>query len=365
MVPGLVLIRSAAVVALAACGALFADYTGGAPTYCTVGTGCAAIRQSGWGYVPGVWIPVPAVGAVAFALLLVVTLLPWGRRWLSVAGGLLAAVTGVTLLAIQGFVLGQFCTLCTVVDLAAVLAGAGALLLMQRSGGGEPLAPWAWALLGAGAFGATFFWPRARPLPDVPAEVKKLYQANKINVVEFADFQCPYCRRLHATLKKLNHEYQGRVNFVRLNMPLGGHSLARPAAHAFVCADQQGKGEQYGDFLFEEEALEHQQQLRGARELGLDLQRFQQCLTAPETDRRVERESKILRDMGFEGLPTTFVGDQKIIGAQSEEFFRAAYERAARGGTGGGVPWFVYTLVWLGVGGGLVWFGRRARPDSG
>jgi predicted DsbA family dithiol-disulfide isomerase/uncharacterized membrane protein len=362
----LVWIRAAAVAALCATGALVADYTGTAPAFCTAGTGCAAIRQAGWGYIPGLWISVPTVGAIAFSLLLAVTLLPSkpAARVLSAAGGLIAGLAGVALIFIQAKVIGAFCSLCLMVDASAILAGVGALFLLRRHEGKEPFEPWAWALLGAVAFGATWYWPKARPLPDVPPEVKKHYQPGKINVVEFADFECPYCRRLHGTLKQLNGEFSGRVHLVRLNMPLTSHMHARPAAIAFVCADQQGKGEAFGDRLFEGKLLSDAGQRKAAAELGLDLAAFDQCLNSDAAEQRVEREAKILRDVGYEGLPTTFVGAEKILGAQPIEVFRAAYERAGRGAGEAGIPWFAYLIVAAGAAGGIMWFGRRARTDT-
>src|SRR4029450_4371019 len=136
LVSALNLIRPAAVAGLAASGALFVDYTGMDPAYCTAGTGCAAIRHSGWGYIPiaGPGVAVPVVGAIAFALLLGVTLLPserWQKR-LSFAGGLLAALTGLALIVIQFKVIGAFCSLCLIADGSALVAGVGALLLLKQ-----------------------------------------------------------------------------------------------------------------------------------------------------------------------------------------------------------------------------------------
>jgi predicted DsbA family dithiol-disulfide isomerase len=144
-------------------------------------------------------------------------------------------------------------------------------------------------------------------------------------------------------------------------MPLTSHQFARDAARAHVCADRQGKGEQFGDLLFEQELLGGAAQRQAARKLGLDLVEFERCLRSPETDARIDRESKILIDAGLDGLPTTYIGPAKLVGLQPEEYFRDAYERAARGLGGAGVPWFAYVIVALGVAGGIVWFGRRAQ----
>jgi predicted DsbA family dithiol-disulfide isomerase/uncharacterized membrane protein len=359
----------AALVALAASGALLADYSGLAPAFCTAGSGCAKVRQMGFGSVPvlpGLYVPVPLLGIIAFALLLGLTLLPnpIQRRRLTSLAALAAGVVGLGLLVVQAFVVGAFCSLCVTVDLAGVVAAVGGFFyLRDRRPPAELVTPFGWAALAVVSSLAPFYWPKVRPAPAVPAEIAKLYQPGKINVVEFADFQCPYCRRLHPTLKKLNREYGAKVNFIRLNLPLPGHPDARPAAIAAVCADEQGKGEAMSDLLFEAESLGEGSETTAARTLGLDLERFRRCLTSKEASARVDREAKILRDAGFDGLPTTFVGSDKIIGAQPEETFRAAYERAERGVGQSGTPWPVYLLVALASMAAIAWFGR-VRPAA-
>jgi predicted DsbA family dithiol-disulfide isomerase/uncharacterized membrane protein len=365
--PWLALIRTAALFALAASGALLADYSGLAPTFCTAGSGCAQVRQAGYGYVPGLNVPVPLLGIVAFALLLGVSLVPderWRRQLTSVAA-IVGGLIGLTLLGVQHFLVGAFCSLCVTVDVSAIAAGIFAVFYLrdEQRPPAELVTPLAWAALGTLAFLAPFYWPKVRPAPAVPPEIAKLYQPGKINVVEFADFQCPHCRRLHPRLKKLNHEYGDKVNFVRLNMPLGGHSQAKPAAIAYVCADQQGKGEAMSDALFDSPSLGPDTETRAAEALGLDLGRFQRCLVSKDAVGRVEREMLILKEAGFEGLPTTFVGSDKILGAQSEETFRAAYERAAHNVGQSGTPWPIYVFVTLGAMAAIAWFGR-VRPEE-
>jgi protein-disulfide isomerase/uncharacterized membrane protein len=362
--PWLALIRTAALIALAASGALLADYSGLAPTFCTAGSGCAELRRSGFGSVPllpDVYVPVPLIGVVAFGLLLGVSLLPNPdlRKRLTSLGSFVAAAVGLALLAVQAFVAGVFCAFCVAVDLSAIAAGIFAVFYRRDARpASELVSPLAWAALGAVAFVAPYYWPKARPAPSVPPEIAKLYQPGKINVVEFADFQCPHCRRLHPRLKKLNAEYGDKVNFIRLNLPLAGHPNARPAAIAYVCADEQGKGEPMSDILFDAPSLGPGTELEAAEALKLDMGRFQRCLASKTAPERVEREARILQDAGFEGLPTTFVGSDKILGAQSEETFRAAYERAAHGVGQSGTPWPIYVFVTLAAMGAIAWFGR-------
>lgn len=165
------------------------------------------------------------------------------------------------------------------------------------------------------------------------------------------------------TLKKLNDEYGARVNFTRLNKPLSGHRNAKPAAIAFVCAEQQGKGEPMADLLFQARSLGPGSEQQMAKTLGLDLDAFTRCLASKESSDRVEREAKIFDDARLPGLPTTFVGNDTITGAQSEETFRAAYERAARGVGQSGTPWPIYLFVTLAAAGAVAWFGR-VRPEA-
>ncbi len=367
--PWLLAIRIAALVALAASGALLADYSGSSPTYCSAGSGCAAVRQAGWGYVPlgSIYIPVPAIGAVGFALLLAVSLLPdrRARERLTSAGALVAGAVALCLLYVQAVIIGAFCALCVTVDTAAIIAGLGALGLLRTRGElAEGLRSWAWAGLGLVAFVAPWYWPRARPAPAVPTEIRKLYKPDKINVVEFADFECPFCRRLHGTLDKLTKEYDGRVNFVRMNMPLTMHVHARDAARAFVCADEQGQGKVMGDLMFESLLLGRSAQRKVAENLKLDMERYDRCITAQATDDRIDRESEILRNAGFDGLPTTYIGSTKIVGAQPEEVFRAAFDRAARGVGEKGVPWPIYLAITLAVAGAIAATGRRVDDDD-
>src|SRR6185503_6117111 len=89
------------------------------------------------------------------------------------------------------------------------------------------------------------------------AVVRAVYEPGKINVVEFADFECPYCRALHPVLKRVIQDYPAdRVHFVRKHVPLEMHELARPAARAAVCTEEQGKGEAMADALVQAELSE-------------------------------------------------------------------------------------------------------------
>jgi predicted DsbA family dithiol-disulfide isomerase/uncharacterized membrane protein len=368
--------RAALVLALGVSAALLVDYSLSSPAFCSVGSGCDSVRRSGLGYIPlpgEAYLPVPIVGLLGFGLTLAATLLPKRRSRRPWTLGLLAAgaFLGLGLIAVQAFVIGEFCSLCVMVDTAALVACSAAFLI-PKSGWETTTAEESsasprhyrlppaitWAVLAALGTAAPYFWPTLRPAPPVPAKVAAFYQTGKINVVEFADFECPFCRRLHTELAQIMNDYPGKVNFVRLHMPLQSHAHARPAARAAVCASQQGYEQQMADFLFEAESLEQKAILEGAKRLRLDLDRFKRCLEAPATDQTIDSQASILREAGFQGLPTTYVGSEKIVGAQPEEVFREAFDQAARGEGSEGVPGWLYWPSVLAIAGAALWFGR-------
>jgi len=380
------LLRVLALVALATSVALFIDYTSASSGFCSPGSGCSAVRQQA-GRVLGV--PVPAFGILGFGGLLALTLLPnlELRRKLVPAAALGGGLIAVVLLAYQGLKIGQFCLLCVVVDVSAVLAAICGLLYArgerqaresepQKRSKRAPPTPkelvkvWAWVALTLLAVAAPVLWADVRPRPPVPPAVAALYQPGKINIVEFADFECPFCRMLHGRLKALIAHYPGKVNFVRLNMPLDRHEHARGAARAAICAEHQKRGDAMADRLFEAEDLTSEANRRAAAEIGLDLAAFDRCLADPETDRRIDAEAKILRDAGFQGLPTTYVGGREIVGAQPEEVFRDAFEQTLRGEDHRGLPGPAFVgllgaLVLVVVGAGRERRGRRSEQRGG
>jgi protein-disulfide isomerase len=221
----------------------------------------------------------------------------------------------------------------------------------------------AWPALGVLAVLAPLAWPELRPAAPVPTGVQKLYQSGKINVVEFADYECPYCRKLHPLLKNVIGSYPGpgRVNFTRLNLPLHSHEFAHGAAQAQVCAREQGQGDAMADRLFSAEDLRPEANRNAAKDLRVDLAAYDRCIASGHADTVIEAESKILIDNGLKGLPTTYVGAKTIIGVQAEEVFRDAFDRAERGEGETGVPAPAYWLAVLAIAGGIGWVGRVRR----
>jgi len=346
--PWLLVLRVAALVALAASAALLSDYTADAPSFCSAASGCGAVRASELSHIQlgaGKFVPLPLFGLLGFALLFAASLA--SRRATQVAAAV-GAVAGAFLLYTQAFVLHQFCWLCVTTDVAALVA-AGAAFMLQPSVWEDELRArlrsWAWWALGVLAVAAPLTWPSVKLAPPVPSAVARLYQPGKINVVEFADFECPACRRFAGTLKTALARYGDRVHFVRLNKPLLMHPFARDAARAAVCAEAQHKAEPMAEALFATPDLSPAGIDKVAADVGLDTKAFETCVLDPATDARVERESNMLVPPELEGLPTTYIGGKRLLGVQSPEVVADALERAARGEGATGVSGYVYLPI--------------------
>jgi protein-disulfide isomerase/uncharacterized membrane protein len=361
--PNMVLLRLATLVALAASAALFVHYVDPVEaSFCAAESGCEKVRRSAFSYFGTPLLNLPLLGLIAYGTVFVTSLRSPGgpiAPRLALAGG----VGGAAFLALQIFVVGAMCWLCVVVDVAALTAGLFGWLSLRRGPGADPLKIGAWGAIAAITLVAPPLWTRVRPGPPVPASVRALYEPAKINVVEFADFECPFCRRLHPVLKQAISELpEGSVHFVRMNVPLPHHQYAETFAKAHICADQQGKGEAMADVLMTEEpgpkvveqALDH---------LALDPARFKTCLEADSTAERIERETQVLRDADMLGLPTTYIEGKRFVGSVGIEALRDALGRAQRGETKSGLPLPGFLGLLAAALGASAWFGRR-RPEA-
>jgi uncharacterized membrane protein/predicted DsbA family dithiol-disulfide isomerase len=360
--PWLVLFRAAVLLALMASAALYMQYLDPMQAaFCGLHSGCEAVRKSDISYFFGSrLISLPLFGLIAFAVLLAASLFA-PRSLLTRCLAYAGAAGGAGFLGMQAAYIGAFCWLCCVVDACALLAAGFTLADARAKNAPDPLPIWAWASLAGIAISAPAVWVQVKPAPPVPASIRAFYEPNKINVVEFADFECPYCRRLHPTLQAVLHEYPpGEVHFVRKHVPLPGHEQALPAARADICAAQQGKGEELAERLVQIE-LSPSAVHRAAIEAGVNGAKLDECLASSEPDRVVDADTKLLQGAGMEGLPTTYVGGKRLLGSVSEAAVRDAFERAKRGAGDSGVPGPLYAAGLLGVIAGLVWLGRSAR----
>lgn len=136
-----------------------------------------------------------------------------------------------------------------------------------------------------------------------------------VMLVEFADYQCPYCQKIHPELKQLEQEFPGKVAFAFKDFPLPAHSRAPKAAEASRCAGEQGKYWEYHDMLFEGKGLDKDQLQQYARDLKLDTTRFESCLDSGKEAAAVEKDMAEGKVLGITQTPGFFVNGHFFAGA--------------------------------------------------
>jgi protein-disulfide isomerase len=143
-----------------------------------------------------------------------------------------------------------------------------------------------------------------------------------IEMIEFSDFQCPYCQRAHPTVKQVLDTYGSRIRLVYRNYPLPNHPNARPAAEAAQCANEQGKFWPYHDRLFTNPGKLSDADLKQAAELGLDAGRFNACVDSHKYKNVVDADIKDGNAAGVSGTPAFFINGRVLTGAQPFEAFK-------------------------------------------
>jgi protein-disulfide isomerase len=149
-----------------------------------------------------------------------------------------------------------------------------------------------------------------------------------VTVVEFSDFQCPFCLRVVPTLKDLRAKYGDRIRLVWKDFPLTQiHPQAFVAAQAGNCAREQGKFWEYHDKLFaNQSSLQPDSLKKYAADTGLDTTKFNQCLDGSKYEARVQDALSAGNRLGISSTPTVFVNGRMINGAQPIEVFESVIE---------------------------------------
>lgn len=149
-----------------------------------------------------------------------------------------------------------------------------------------------------------------------------------VTIVEFADFQCAYCKTSQATIRRVLQEYGSKVRLVFKHLPLtDAHPQALPAARAAFCAGEQGSFWQYHDALFAAEELSPEVFHRSAAHLGLSLAEFESCLDSETSRAAVIDDAREARRIGIDGTPAFVVNGKLVRGAVSFDEFKAIIER--------------------------------------
>jgi protein-disulfide isomerase len=155
-------------------------------------------------------------------------------------------------------------------------------------------------------------------------------------VVEYADYECPYCQKAQAGLDQIEAEYKGKIAFVYKDMPLPNHGHAQKAAEAAQCAAVQGKYWEYHDLLFKSRELDMPQLKEHARALGLDGASFDKCLDSGEKAEGVKAGYSEGVGLGLEGTPGFFINGRLFNGILTRDQLHLVIEdelamSAARG----------------------------------
>ncbi len=175
--------------------------------------------------------------------------------------------------------------------------------------------------------------PRAQVA--VPASAPSQGPANaKVTIVEFLDYQCPFCHRAQETVDKVLKQYEGKVRFVHRDYVLG-KPRSVPAARAARCAGEQGKfWEYHRGLLLESGDMSDADLLRRAGALGLDGKAFTTCAATDRFDADIQAATSAGSDLGVSGTPTFFINGRRLVGARTVEDFQAVIEAELAGPRG-------------------------------
>ena len=154
----------------------------------------------------------------------------------------------------------------------------------------------------------------------------------KVTIVEFSDFECPFCSRAHDTVEQVMQAYPGKVRLVFRHFPLGFHQNAAKAAEASLCANEQGRFWEYHDVLFKNQrALQVPQLKEYAKSVGLEAAKFDACLDSGKHQKVVQGDQDAGSAVGVSGTPAFFINGIFLSGAQPFEEFKRLIDQELDG----------------------------------
>lgn len=148
-----------------------------------------------------------------------------------------------------------------------------------------------------------------------------------VTIVEFSEYQCPFCARVNPTLDRVRQTYGDKVRIVFKDFPLPNHPQAPKAAEAAHCAAEQGKYWEMHDVMFaNQRALEVPALKQYATGLGLEMAKFNRCLDSGQYASKVLAGAAQGDKLGVNSTPTLYINGRPVIGAQPFEVFKAAID---------------------------------------
>lgn len=154
-----------------------------------------------------------------------------------------------------------------------------------------------------------------------------------ITIIEFSDYQCPYCRRWHEQVyEPLLNAYPGKIRMVYRHLPLTSiHPDAFPAAEAALCAGEQNAYWPFHEKLFSSDALGSSVYSQYAQELGLDMDTFESCITEGRFKDAVQADLDFAVNLGVRSTPTFFINGLAVVGAQPLDIFKQVIDKELAG----------------------------------
>ncbi len=144
-----------------------------------------------------------------------------------------------------------------------------------------------------------------------------------ITLIEFSEFQCPFCKRTRPTIDKILETYKDKVHYVFRDFPLSFHKQAPMAAKAANCAGEQDKYWDYNHMLFENQREIAPENLKTyAENLKLNMKKFDECLASDKGDKEIEKDTQDGMQAGVSGTPAYFINGIFLSGAQPFENFK-------------------------------------------
>ena len=181
----------------------------------------------------------------------------------------------------------------------------------------------------------------ARPQPTPQPQENQVYKVPvgsspqkgpstaPVTVIEFSDFQCPFCSRVEDTLSQVEKEYGPKVRIVWKNNPLPFHPNAMPAAQAAMAAGEQGKFWEMHDLLFKnQQALDRATFEKHAESLHLNMNKFKKALDDNKYAKPIGDDQALANTLGARGTPSFFINGKPLRGAQPFPSFKAAIDAA-------------------------------------
>jgi len=156
----------------------------------------------------------------------------------------------------------------------------------------------------------------------------------KVTIVEFSDFQCPYCGKYSTdTYPQLMKDYGSKIQYIFHDYPLSFHQFAQKTAEVARCANEQGKFWQMHDLLYKNQATWSAKTdptadfTAYAGTIGLNKSQFNSCLSTGKYTQAVKDDAALGNQVGVDGTPAFFINGERLVGAQPYESFKAVIDK--------------------------------------